>query len=43
MTLHKHSDSCAVYGGVAKKLDKADSVEEQEQGTEKETSVRGYY
>ncbi len=33
VTLHKHSDSCAVYGGVAKKLDEADSIKEQEQVT----------
>ncbi len=45
MTLHKHSDSCTAYGGVAKKKkwDKADSIKEQEHVTEKETSVMSYY
>lgn len=43
VTLRKHSDSCTVYGGVAKKWNKADSIKEQEQVTEKQTSVMSYY
>lgn len=36
VTLHKHSNSCTVYKGVAakKKWDNADSIKEQEQVTE---------
>lgn len=33
MTLHNRSDSCTVYGGVAKRWDKPDSIKEQLTGT----------
>lgn len=43
VTFHKHSDSCTVYEGVAKKWDTANSIKDQEQVTEKEISVMSDY